>query len=366
MRAVNLHGSDIRTEADQRIVLSVFGDIDAEPLVKVRDTDRTDRNRHVDISSADPAETHLPVHQDIIVLDPDAAIVLKLPDRLLIKAPVFHGQFSRDRHLAHKAQVMQSAGGSLPVLHPCDHDPASVLRHKSLRRIKIKTVIDCVDRLPEKVLCLAVERADHTDRCISRMKFQTDRRHLDRAHKKDMTAVKRKEVRAFPHSSVLVVAGGKNAHEFPGKRILALIKENHTAPVGTFIYDNRIVCIVFPPDFRIPEILYAASLRKHIRTDHRVPFIFFIINAVPECYALGLEALNAAALISLVPDTRVHEKMPSVRHLNGTSREAAAAVVLLVRSHRGRETLPPDKVPRLNMAPVHRAPPDIIGVILEK
>ena len=364
--AVHLDGSDVRAEADHCVVLTVLGYIDPEPFVQVVFIGRPHRHRHVQISAADPFQTGFPVDQDVVVIDADSPVVLQFADRILVQTAVLHGEFSRDGHLSHKAEIRESTGRCLPVLHPGNHDSASVLGEKCLRRIEIEAVVDRLHGFAVQMLRCPVKSADQADVRVPGVEFQADCGHFLRADQQDVFSVQGEEIRALPHFAKLVVTGREYADEVPVDGVLTLIQENGSAAVCTPVSDHRVIQSVFAPDLRIAEVVCAAAVRKLVGGDDRVGFVFFIIHAVSDRDALRLKALDPAAFASYISYTRVHEQLAPVRHFNSTAGEAPAAVIFLIRRKRRREAFPLDEVRRFDVAPVHRAPFDIIGIILEK
>ena len=213
---------------------------------------------------------------------------------------------------------------------------------------------------------LAVILPYQADIGVAGVKLQPDRRHLLGADQKHVFAVERKEIGAFPHPPVLVVAGCKHAYIFPVERVLALIKQDSPAAVRAAVPDNGIEHIAFPPDLRIAEIVFAASLGQKPRADHRIALELLIVCAVADRYTLGLERIYLTVSAPNVPDAGIHQKLSSVRKFNGAAGKAAVAVIIRIGRESGRKPFPADEILCFHMSPVHRTPLRIIGVVLEK
>ena len=181
MRPVYLERAGLRPITDAGKVLSVPCNIEAEPVIHAALVAGTDRYGQIHASSFDAAQTGLAVDQHIMIVDQNAAISLQLTHRILAEMSVSDTELPRHRHLTHKTQILDPAGRSLPVLHPGDHHAPAILCQQRLRCIKIKTVVDRLHILAQKMVHPAVKTPDQADIAIAGMKLQTDSIHILRA-----------------------------------------------------------------------------------------------------------------------------------------------------------------------------------------
>ena len=227
---IQLQSSLVRPITDNRIMLSVFSHMDAEPSVKIM-AGRPDCHRHIHQPPTDSRKIDLSADQNIPMGYPLPPVFLQFPDRHLEKPSIPNRQFPRNRHLAKPTAIVGLCAYRIPVLHPANHNPASIRGKKCLRSIKIQTIINGLHLFSNKPFSLRVIISNQAERPMSGMKFQADSNHLLRAGKKHLTAIQRKEIRTFPHFPVLVSAGIQNPDKFPIYRVPTPIEQNHTAAV---------------------------------------------------------------------------------------------------------------------------------------
>ena len=191
---------------------------------------------------------------------------------------------------------------------------------------------------------LAVEGPDQADVGVAGVELQPDGRHLLRGDQQHVLPVQREEIRALPHPSVLVVAGGQHADIFPVQRILALIEQDRAAAVRAAVADHGIEGIALAPDLRVAKIVLAAALRQQLAVDDGIAVDLFIIDAVADGDALGLEILDLAVAAADIAHAGIHQHVPPVGQLHRAAGEAAVAVVVGIRRQRRGQTLPADEV----------------------
>ena len=119
-------------------------------------------------------------------------------------------------------------------------------------------------------MLLRIEMTEESDVRISWVKLQADGCHLLRACQQYIHIIQTEKVRAFPHFSVLVVAGSEHTDILPVLRISTLKEKDCSAVVFTAVSDNGKVMPVLFPDFRISEIMGASAFRKHGCINDRV------------------------------------------------------------------------------------------------
>ena len=212
----------------------------------------------------------------------------------------------------------------------------------------------------------AVKAADQADRAVAGMELQADGPHLLRAGEEHRLPVEREEIRALPHPAILVMAGRDHADVAPMEGVLALKEQDRPAPVGAAVADHGVEPVALPPDLGIAEIVGAAALGQHGAVDDRVAVQLFVIDAVADGGALGLEALHLAVAAADIAHAGIEQQVPPVGQLHCAAGEAAVLIVVGIRRQRRGQTLPVDEVLRLDVTPVHGAPAGVIGVILEK
>ena len=213
---------------------------------------------------------------------------------------------------------------------------------------------------------LLIKAADQADVGVAGMKLQTDGVHLLRGDQQHLLAVEREKVRTFPHTSVLIVAGGHDAHKFPMLCVAALKQQNLTAAVSAPVAHHGIKGLALAPDFRVAEIVNAVAFGNHRAVNDRVAGLLSVIHAVADRDALGLEGLNGSVASAHIAHTCVHQQMTPVGQFHRAAGEAAVPVIVGIRSQCRGQTLPADKVAGLYMAPVHGTPFGIVGVVLKK
>ena len=257
---------------------------------------------------------------------------------------------------------------ALPGLHPGDHDPAAVRRQQRLRRIEVEAVIDRVDRLSGKLPVLAVKASDQIDIAETVVVGASAGEHLLRGCDQDRVIVHHKEIRTLPHPAVFVPAAVQNRKHLPVHGVCAAVEKDGAAPVHGAVGDDRIIAVILliPPDLGIAEIHCAPAFRQIRRSQDRVVFIFFIVDAVAESHTLHLAALNISVLALALLHTGIHQKLTAVRHLHCASGEASRIVVFLVRGDRSRQPLPAHQILCLHMSPVHGPPDRVVGIVLIK
>ena len=106
----------------------------------------------------------------------------------------------------------------------------------------------------------------------------------------------------------------------------------------------------------------AAALGQHGAVDHGIERVLLIICAVADGDALGLVLVPVVRLSHAC----VEQKMLTARKLDRTAGKASVLVIRRVGRQGCGQIVPVNEIPGLHMAPVHGAPGDIIGVVLEK
>ena len=110
----------------------------------------------------------------------------------------------------------------------------------------------------------------------------------------------------------------------------------------------------------------AAVFGNVLAADDGVVLVLFVVHAVADGDALGLEGIDFTVLPADIAHTGVHQQMPPIGHFHGAAGEAAILVVVLIGGQSRGQALPFDEIPGFHMAPVHGAPFHIVGMILIK
>ena len=117
-------------------------------------------------------------------------------------------------------------------------------------------------------------------------------------------------------------------------------------------------------DLRIAEIKAAAAGREVCLGQNGVSGVFLIVQTVSEGETLGLDFADLPVGCGLMADTGVHQQLPPVGELDRTAGEASVFVIGHIGRQRAGEKLPVQQIAAHGMAPVHRPPVRVIGVIL--
>lgn len=164
---------------------------------------------------------------------------------------------------------------------------------------------------------------------------------------------------AFPNAGRLGIACGKSAEIFPAFQVRRAVKLNfppcngsHYPPAGTFV----------PKNMRVPEI------RVWIGND-RVSGVFVksqsAVQAVRQALALPVTPFSQIQVMSKSGHQRVMARRAEPAGIAEIVRHAAGKDgPQRIRAKRYGQRLPPDKVPRAGMPPVHGAWAGIGGIIL--
>ena len=220
--------------------------------------------------------------------------------------------------------------------------------------------------LPQQPAAGLVILPDEAERRVAVDEFQALGAHLLRARDEHVLPVEREEVGAFPHAPVAVGGFGERPGVMPMEGVLALIEQDRAAPVRAAVARHEIKRSVLAPDLRVAEILPAAALGQIHAGDHRVVLVFLIVHAVADRDALRLKFLLRAVGRGLLVHAGVDQQMPPVVQLDPAAGKAAGFVIRRVRRERRGQALPADEVAALDVAPVHRVPHGVVGVVLEK
>ena len=340
---------------------------------------------HVDEPSSDPVQFDLIVpYTDILIVYLVPSHRKKLADRPLVKPPVLHGQFPGQSHLSKPGDTLRVQVAGIPVLHPRDHDPASVGCEDCLLRVEINPVIHALIRLGNKSSGLGIVLPDQAESPVAVVIFQSVRQHIHRAGQDNLFAIQFKQVRTFPHSSDPVPVDRKLFLEFPVVGILCRKQQDLSALL--FFPDHRgsqkpvrivritvmqhfllffqgiahrssLKCSVFIlPYAGIPEVVSAALLRQVLKGKNGVARVLRVILTISESNALCLHLPVPVADLHLPAYAGVHEHMRAVLHHQRPSGKAAIPVIGHVRCQCGRHVFPMQKVPAHGMSPMHRPP----------
>ena len=157
------------------------------------------------------------------------------------------------------------------------------------------------------------------------------------------------------------------ADQTPGDQILALIEQHLTAalvvPAGN---DAAISSVRLLPELGVAEMLVACAGGQVLGGDDRVARELRVVQSVAEGKVLGLYLLPPAVTGDLVGHAGVHQRVPSVRQGQSGAGKAAAVVIGHIRGQGCGEVFPVQQVAADRVAPVHRPPVGIVGVILVK
>ena len=162
------------------------------------------------------------------------------------------------------------------------------------------------------------------------------------------------------------MVGGHAALIGPVEGVFAPEQQDRAAAIRRAVTSHSIIAVALFPHLGIAEILRAAALGQVLRGEHRVGVDLFIVHAVPHRQALGLPRPHGAVLLALLAHAGVHQQLPAIRKLDGAAGEAAVLVVGHVGRQSRGQPLPADEIAGLEMAPVHRPPHGLVGIVLVK
>ena len=128
--------------------------------------------------------------------------------------------------------------------------------------------------------------------------------------------------------------------------------------------DHPVCSIGLLPDLRIAELVLIRSLRQVFNRQDRVRIDLLVIQPISDRNALSLEPAADPLIVQLADNACVDQHLPSVRHCDRGSGEAAILVVCLIRCQRCRQIPPVKQIIRHGMTPVHRSPDRIIRIVL--
>ena len=190
--------------------------------------------------------------------------------------------------------------------------------------------------------------------------------HLHGAEHQDLLAVQREEVRALPHFAVLIVAAFQHRDKVPVEAVCALEQCRCAAAVlGKADRNDGVGAVGLTPDLGVPKVELAEAFRQIFLGQHRVAGGLFVVETVTDGNALGLDIPHLPIGLLFCHHAGVHQQLLAVIHLGGRAGEAAGAVVHRgIRGQRTGQILPVQQVGADGVAPVHRRPPHIVGVIL--
>ena len=288
----------------------------------------------------------------------------QLPDGALVQPAVFDGQLPGQGHLSEPLPLLCAlliAG--IPVLHPCDHDPAAIRRQQGLGGVEVNAVVDGLTVFIGKMLFTLVRMADEAQGAVTVAEFEALRQHILGAAQQHLLAVQHKIVGALPHQAEALVVFDQDALKFPMQGILTAILHDDAAsvfPAGA--HHTAVGTVGIPPDLGITEIVAAQAFRQFCYIDDGVSFVFVIIQAITNGNALGLHFLTQVA--TLFTDAGVHQQLLSVGQLHCRAGEHAEGVIGLVRCHGAGQILPVKQIRADHMAPMHGVPNRIIGIAL--
>ena len=258
---------------------------------------------------------------------------------------------------------METAG--IPVLHPPDHDTAAVRCENRLRRIEVNPVIGGVVGFRDEAPAAFVTMTEQVEAPVAVVVFKILRQHVLGAGKQHVGAVQCEEIRTFPHQSEAVLILRQRPREGPVGKVVAPVFQNPSAFTRKIVGDQGA-----PAAFRqrqelwIAEVKAAPARREILLRKNRVAGIFFIVQSVTEGETLCLYFAVLSVLLHLDTDTCIHQKLPTVRQLDCTSGKAAVPVIIFVRGKCTGKILPVQKIRTYRVAPVHRPPVGIVGMIL--
>ena len=176
---------------------------------------RSDRQLHVNPPTADSIQTNLLRDQHILVIYPVTAQLVQFSYWGLVQPSVLDMQLPWKTHLPKPRYILCSKITSVPVLHPSDHNAASIRRQHCLRRIKINTIINRLIMPFRECVCLFIIITNQAECPVSVMILKSLRKHILRTDKQYCTAVEHEEIRTFPHKSKAVVVFCEHLLIFP-------------------------------------------------------------------------------------------------------------------------------------------------------
>ena len=225
---------------------------------------------------------------------------VEFPQGFLVEPPVFNGELPGQAHLT-EPQILIHVGAAhiagIPVLHPADHDPASVRCEHALGCVEINTVVDGLVIFLCKGVRFPIVTADQAEGTVAVVVLEALGKHILGAGEQYLFAVQRKEVGAFPHFSETMVILYEYFFEVPVKSVVALIEQDLSGVILRQIAEYaEIGAVLLFPEFWVPKMIFTGSPGKFLGVDYRVAFVFFEIYAVAHGQTLGLDIAGTAVI----------------------------------------------------------------------
>ena len=307
------------------------------------------------------------LNQNLFMANLFSAHCLQLPDGRLEQNAVSYGEFSGQTHLAKPGNPSGVKVAGVPVLHPADHDAPSIGCEDRLWGIEVDAVIHSVIGFLCKDAGVIAAVAQKIEGSVSVVVFKPLRQHVLGTCQQDIVSVETEEVGALPHEADTVVVFRQRTDKCPVNGILAPILQDLPALTEVVVGNQGTERAVGKlQHLRIAEIKTAAACREICLRQNGISFVFLIVQSVSKGETLCLNFADLPVGHGFMSDTGVHEHLPPVGEFNRTAGEAAVLVVRHIGSQRTGKKVPVQQIAAHGVAPVHRSPMRIIGVILKE
>ncbi len=143
--------------------------------------------------------------------------------------------------------------------------------------------------------------ADQAQCAVSVVILKSPGQHVLGTGEQHLLSVQLKKIRTFPHPAEASVILGQNLLILPVNAVCAAVEQDLAVLVpGTVSCHAVIASVLRMPYFRIPEIISAASLRQILFGEYRIFRQLFVIHAVSQGNALGLDLPKASVRLRLM------------------------------------------------------------------
>ena len=289
---------------------------------------------------------------------------LDFPHRPLAQPAVPQEQFPRQAHAAVPGVGAGRLAGCGPALHPADQDAPAVGGQGRLRGVKIKAVIHRLHLPAVKGVGHRVIAPQQGGSGVAGVQFAVFiGTHLLGADEQHPGIAQGKRVGAFPHFSQAIPAGIQHRDKLPAAGIGAFKQQDAALVLRMAAGRHAVIGAVFPPDLRVTEIRRAEPFGKQPGRDDRVLRVLFKVKAVPhgDALHLGLPAVGAGGLYA-----GVHQQQAAVGQGRRAAGKTPGRVGVGVRGQGAGQVSPVQQVGAGRVAPVHRPPDRVVGIVLKK
>ena len=342
--------------ADLDIVVALFCQMNHKALTGIR----MNPDRHIKETAIDARQGHFFLYRAVFH-DGILPHGFNFPHGMLHEPSVFDEQLPGHAHLGIPGMPPRCLFAGLPVVHPPDHDPASIRCYHCLGCVIGKPQIHRLDRFPMKVAVRFVKGPDKGHGPVPCVEFLPCV-HFLWADQKDPFFIQPEEIRAFPHPSVFLIAGIDLPDKMPVDSIPAAEIQNRslsfTVPVGNH---HPQCAILGTPDLGIPEIELAVPIRQMCMPNHRIEKRLFKVLSIPNRHTLRLRfSFEGAGRLH----TRIDQHELSIRKGDGAAGKAPAGICCRIRCQGAGHIGPVKEIIAHRMPPVHWPPLTGEGKIL--